>query len=402
MNIHCFDEDGTPFTVDVRSDRRFLLLWILGLASVPFPIGLIVGAPLFGSLWLASRVLHSLRIRRGGWQPMPPELAQELQALATRFAHPLGLRALPRFLWKPTQLTVGGQLLNPLSGVTVGISGGLAVLLAARDPRGEAVLAHELAHVANRDQVIFPLARSFALGWFVAPLVVIALLYLSASGNVGAPVELLGMFISLPLTWYVFYRVVARRELIADAIALNLLSDRRPYLELLKGQRLNESRWHPPPAERMEAATRDSPVLRSRWTLSATACAVGVGIATGPLDILAPFLSEPALAVGLLVLVSIGLGMAHPIVDSERSKLKTRKYPRTAGETAPMPIPLCTECWTWCSIGTVCPECGGTVIANEGLLDRGSEVLANLHFQAIVEGRESAADALGLEDVDRS
>src|SRR5258708_32008196 len=100
MNVECFDEHGQRISVAVDSDRRLFWLWVLVQASAPFPFGLIVGAPLFTSLWLISRTVHSIRLRKA-WEPLPADIAAAIQPTMERFRMAMGIWQIPRLVWRP-------------------------------------------------------------------------------------------------------------------------------------------------------------------------------------------------------------------------------------------------------------------------------------------------------------
>jgi Zn-dependent protease with chaperone function len=396
MDVECFDEHGQCISVAVDSDRRLFWLWVLVQTSSPFPFGLIVGIPLFTLLWLISRTVHGMRLRKA-WEPLPPDIGAAIQPTVERFRMAMGIRRVPRLVWRPTELTIGGQLFNPFTGPTIGLNGGLASLLAAGDPRGDALLAHELAHVANRDHVVFPIALSFALSWVLVP-AAIALAALRVTPE--SCVDVVFLLAGVPIGLYIFRRMVERRELIADARALNVITNRNAYLELLRGQRLNESRWHPRPAERMNGAICDSPVLRSRRSVSTVAILIGIGMFTWllwPLDRVAgDELGGVGQLVALGVIVGLGWIAALPVVGAERRKGRARKFPRLAGETSLSRLLVCRSCWTSQEQGTECIECGMPLDA-EPLAMEDPAVFAMLTYDVLVRDKDSTIEFLGLD-----
>lgn len=73
--ISCQDESGSLHSVGTGSDTLLLWWWIVGGAASAALIGVFIVIPFYGCLWLFNRIWQTMRLRIGGYQPCPNELA---------------------------------------------------------------------------------------------------------------------------------------------------------------------------------------------------------------------------------------------------------------------------------------------------------------------------------------
>jgi heat shock protein HtpX len=96
-----------------------------------------------------------------------------------------------------------------------------------------AVLAHELAHIANRDILVSSITAMIA-GAISAVSHVLALSFLFGSDDEDSPLGLLGSLAALVLATLLQLGVSRQREYLADATAARLLGDGAPLADALQ------------------------------------------------------------------------------------------------------------------------------------------------------------------------
>jgi heat shock protein HtpX len=222
-----------------------LRAWLLiaGLSGLLIAIGAAIGG---GALWLfvvltvafnAAMYWFSDRIalRLSRARPVPegeaPRLREDVQELAARAGIPM-----PRlFLIDAEQPNAFATGRNP-SHSAVAVTRGLLERLPREQVRG--VLAHELAHIANRDVLVTTVAAVIAgaisaiVNWLQFSLI------FGGGDDEESPLGLLGtlgMIILAPLAAMLLQLAVSRqREYLADATGARFLGEGRPLADALE------------------------------------------------------------------------------------------------------------------------------------------------------------------------
>jgi heat shock protein HtpX len=189
-----------------------VLLWAFGDSYGLLPMVLVV----LGMGFLQYYTSDKLALAMSGAKVVTPEQAPQLHAMVERLCMQADLP-------KPKVAVIDTQMPNAFATgrnpkhSAVAVTTGLWQALEPREVEG--VLAHELAHIANRDVLIMTLASSFAM---LAGLLTRWGAFLGGGrdrGNGGAPVWLIVLAVSI-LTYvlsFVLIRTISRyREYAAD------------------------------------------------------------------------------------------------------------------------------------------------------------------------------------------
>jgi heat shock protein HtpX len=176
----------------------------------------------FGTYWFSDKIV--LKAVRG--QELTPEQAPELFAMTQRLAERAQM-PMPR-LWlvadmSPNAFATGR---SPKHGV-VAVNQGLLNMLDKREVEG--VIAHELAHIANRDTLTMAITASIAgaIG-MIANMVQFAAMFGGLGGNSDeegmSPIAALALAFVAPLMAMVIQMAISRaREYEADKFAARLV-----------------------------------------------------------------------------------------------------------------------------------------------------------------------------------
>ncbi|MFP2933267.1 zinc metalloprotease HtpX [Pyxidicoccus sp. 3LG] len=179
----------------------------------------------FGSYWFSDRIALAIH----GAKPLPYEQAPWLHQLVERLATRAGMPR-PRLYILPTRTPNAFATGRSPKHAAVAVTAGLMDILDQRELEG--VLAHELAHVRNRDTLIGTVAATLAgiisyaaqmLFWFGGSM-------LSRSdddeGGVGGAFASLGLLLVAPIAATLLQLAVSRsREYGADLTGAELCGD---------------------------------------------------------------------------------------------------------------------------------------------------------------------------------
>ena len=231
-----------------------------GLAtSVVFSFGLIVT--------LIVLFESGIQLARARWQfdakRLPESLRHSLIRTVNQAERTSGGLFLPRsILWSPRDYTCGACILGIFRSRLL-VSGGLVVLM-TRDPaRVAAILRHETAHVANRDRLVILYGLT----------VICIYIPIGLSGVLKGTFPLIGFLEMLAQVAFGLWIVFWRRELYADAAAVNGSTSRENYLDSLSGLTHGRASFtHPSMDKRIDAILCSSPLAKRSWLV------IGYGI----------------------------------------------------------------------------------------------------------------------------
>lgn len=188
--------------------------WILGQSAGGVVIAIILSAGLFWFQWYFS---DSVAMRAMGARVVTPEQAPELHSLVDRLCQQADMTK-PRVAFAdthvPNAFATGRSPEHSVIAVTRG-------LLNELEPKEvEAVLAHELSHVAHRDVTVMTVAGVTGV---VASLMMRSFFFTSGNrNNNGVPIQILLMLVGVVVyaLSFLLIRVLSRyRELAADRAA---------------------------------------------------------------------------------------------------------------------------------------------------------------------------------------
>jgi heat shock protein HtpX len=191
-----------------------VLLWAFGDAYGLFPMVLLV----VGMAFLQYYTSDKLALRMSGAKVVTPEEAPELHAMVDKLCMQADLPK-PKVAVIPTDMPNAFATGRNPKNSAVAVTNGLWRRLEKREIEG--VLAHELAHIANRDVLIMTLASSFAMlaGLLTRWGVFFGGRGRGGGGGGGAPVWLIVFLVSI-LTYvlsFILIRTISRyREYAAD------------------------------------------------------------------------------------------------------------------------------------------------------------------------------------------
>jgi len=228
----------SAFSVLVR-----LRTWILvaGLTALLVAIGAALGGPFLyafaaiavlmnaAGYWFSDRI--ALRASRA--RPLPRDEAPRLHEVVAELAGRAGLPMPRLYLVDAEQPNAFATGRNPRHAA-IAVTRGLLTELTHEQVRG--VLAHELAHVRNRDTLVCSIAAMISGG--IAAIANIFQFTLLFGGDEESPLGLIGELVAIivaPLAAMLLQLGVTRqREYFADATAAGLLGEGRPLADALE------------------------------------------------------------------------------------------------------------------------------------------------------------------------
>ena len=188
--------------------------WILGQSAGGVVIAIILSAGLFWFQWYFS---DSVAMRAMGARVVTPEQAPELHSLVDRLCQQADMTK-PRVAFADTQVPNAFATGRSPEHSVIAVTRGLLNELEPKEV--EAVLAHELSHVAHRDVTVMTVAGVTGV---VASLMMRSFLFTSGNrNNNGVPIQLVLMLVGVVVyaLSFLLIRVLSRyRELAADRAA---------------------------------------------------------------------------------------------------------------------------------------------------------------------------------------
>ena len=188
--------------------------WILGQSAGGVVIAILLSAGLFWFQWYFS---DSVAMRAMGARVATPEQAPELHSLVDRLCQQADMTK-PRVAFADTQVPNAFATGRSPEHSVIAVTRGLLNELEPKEV--EAVLAHELSHVAHRDVTVMTVAGVTGV---VASLMMRSFLFTSGNrNNNGVPIQLVLMLVGVVVyaLSFLLIRVLSRyRELAADRAA---------------------------------------------------------------------------------------------------------------------------------------------------------------------------------------
>ena len=188
--------------------------WILGQSAGGVVIAILLSAGLFWFQWYFS---DSVAMRAMGARIVTPEQAPELHSLVDRLCQQADMTK-PRVAFADTQVPNAFATGRSPEHSVIAVTRGLLNELEPKEV--EAVLAHELSHVAHRDVTVMTVAGVTGV---VASLMMRSFLFTSGNrNNNGVPIQLVLMLVGVVVyaLSFLLIRVLSRyRELAADRAA---------------------------------------------------------------------------------------------------------------------------------------------------------------------------------------
>ena len=188
--------------------------WILGQSAGGVVIAILLSAGLFWFQWYFS---DSVAMRAMGARVVTPEQAPELHSLVDRLCQQADMTK-PRVAFADTQVPNAFATGRSPEHSVIAVTRGLLNELEPKEV--EAVLAHELSHVAHRDVTVMTVAGVTGV---VASLMMRSFLFTSGNrNNNGVPIQLVLMLVGVVVyaLSFLLIRVLSRyRELAADRAA---------------------------------------------------------------------------------------------------------------------------------------------------------------------------------------
>ena len=208
------------------------LLWEGTGAIIGLAIGLVfVG----GSYWFSDKIAIAASKAKPVSEQEAPELYAMVRELTAASRMPM-----PRLYMTPdTQPNAFATGRND-EHAAVAVTQGITQVLSREELRG--VLAHELAHVKNRDILISSVAAAVAMGiTFMARMVMWGAMFGGSDDDDGGnPIGLLAMALLAPIAALLLQMAVSRsREFEADRVAAGMLGTGEPLATAL--EKLHES-----------------------------------------------------------------------------------------------------------------------------------------------------------------
>ena len=190
-------------------------------------IGLAIGL-LFvgGSYWFSDK----LAIRAARAEPVTEQQAPELYRMVRELTTKAGM-PMPRLYVTPDPQPNAFATGRSPQHSAVAVTQGITELLTEDELKG--VIAHELAHVRNRDILIGSVAAAIAMGITFAARIA---LWFGGGDDEGAnPIALLAMVILAPIAAFLIQMAISRsREFEADRTGAELLGNGEPLARALE------------------------------------------------------------------------------------------------------------------------------------------------------------------------
>jgi heat shock protein HtpX len=188
--------------------------WILGQSAGGVVIAILLSVGIFWFQWYFS---DSVAMRAMGARVVTPEQAPELHSLVDRLCQQADMTK-PRVAFADTQVPNAFATGRSPEHSVIAVTRGLLNELEPKEV--EAVLAHELSHVAHRDVTVMTVAGVTGV---VASLMMRSFLFTSGNrNNNGVPIQLVLMLVGVVVyaLSFLLIRVLSRyRELAADRAA---------------------------------------------------------------------------------------------------------------------------------------------------------------------------------------
>jgi len=230
-------------TVSLTTRLRTWLL-VAGLTALLIAIGVTIGGGflyIFVGLavlmnvvgyWFSDRIALAASRAQPLNQEEAPELYRVVAELAARAALPM-----PRVYLIPSEQPNAFATGRNPSHAAVAVTAGLLAHLPLEQVR--AVLAHELAHVRNRDILVSSIAAMVAAAISaIANILQFSFLFGGHDDEEGGPLAWIGMLVAIivaPIAAMLLQLGVSRqREYLADATAAQLLGEGRPLADALE------------------------------------------------------------------------------------------------------------------------------------------------------------------------
>jgi heat shock protein HtpX len=230
-------------TVSLTTRLRTWLL-VAGLTALLVAIGVTIGGGflyIFVGLavllnvvgyWFSDRIALAANRAQPLSQEEAPELYRVVAELAARAAIPM-----PRVYLIPSEQPNAFATGRNPSHAAVAVTAGLLAHLPLEQVR--AVLAHELAHVRNRDILVSSIAAMVAAAISaIANILQFSFLFGGHGDEEGGPLAWIGMLVAIivaPIAAMLLQLGVSRqREYLADATAAQLLGEGRPLADALE------------------------------------------------------------------------------------------------------------------------------------------------------------------------
>jgi heat shock protein HtpX len=230
-------------TVSLTTRLRTWLL-VAGLTALLIAIGVTIGGGflyIFVGLavlmnvvgyWFSDRIALAASRAQPLNQEEAPELYRVVAELAARAAIPM-----PRVYLIPSEQPNAFATGRNPSHAAVAVTAGLLAHLPLEQVR--AVLAHELAHVRNRDILVSSIAAMVAAAISaIANILQFSFLFGGHDDEEGGPLAWIGMLVAIivaPIAAMLLQLGVSRqREYLADATAAQLLGEGRPLADALE------------------------------------------------------------------------------------------------------------------------------------------------------------------------
>ncbi len=228
-----------------------LLIWLGNLigGQVGLIVALVFAALMnLGSYWFSDRLV----IAMSGAQPLSESQAPELYAMVRRLAQRAGLPMPRLYLVPEMQPNAFATGRDPQHGV-VAVTQGLLQMM--ERPEVEGVIAHELAHIRNRDTLIMAIAATIAgaISALAHMFYYASLFFGSRDDRGGNPLAALVLVIVAPLAAMIIQLAISRaREYEADRVGAMIAGTPLGLANALRKLELAAERI---PAEHAQPAT---------------------------------------------------------------------------------------------------------------------------------------------------